>query len=160
MGRAHPNPMLVKLHHTYTLAEAGKALGICKATVADWIKAEGLPTIDKKRPILIKGAELRTFLQTRRAWVKQPLKAGQLYCLKCREPRQPLGEVADYRAISETAGRLEAICPVCERMMYRTTSRAKLDSAKGKLAVTFTSLLLHIKDSPTPYVKVNLEKDA
>ena len=159
MGRSHPNPLLVKIHRTYTLDEASRTLGVCKATVRSWIEKGGLVPIDKGRPTLLQGTVLRTFLQTMRAQSKQPSPAGHMYCFRCRVPRFPLDGIADYRATSPTQGRLEAICPVCVEMMYRTASLATLERAKGTLEVSMPSTLLHINDSSSPHVKCNLKEE-
>jgi excisionase family DNA binding protein len=82
------NPRLAKLHRSYSAEEAARTLGVHKGTVRNWIKA-GLPTVDKTRPVLILGSQLRDWLEQRRKAGKRPCPPGKLYCFKCREPRSP-----------------------------------------------------------------------
>src|SRR5216683_7791116 len=92
MGARHPNPRLVKIHRNYTVEEIALRFGVHKNTVREWVK-RGLPTVaDKKRPMLILGADLAAFLQARRAKNKRTCQAGEIYCVRCRSPkaRQPL----------------------------------------------------------------------
>lgn len=151
--------MRVKIHRIYTQEEASRLLGVCKATVSRWIDKDGLPTVDKRRPILIRGVELRHFLQNLRVRAKKPCPPAYMYCFKCRDSRYPAGGVADYKPASATQGRLEGICSVCDRMMFRVTSLSKLEAAKGNLVVSLPSSLSHIKDTCIPHVKVDLRRD-
>jgi hypothetical protein len=48
-----------------TVEEVASLSGTHKNTVREWVKA-GLPTCDDKRPMLILGHDLATFLQARR----------------------------------------------------------------------------------------------
>jgi excisionase family DNA binding protein len=123
----------VKIHRTYTQSEAGKLLGVHKHTVGRWI-ASGLPLIERKRPYLIHGADLKTFLAARQPR-KQPLRPGEMYCLPCRAPKRPAGDMADLVHRSATTGTIIGICPTCERFMHRAVSLGAIDRARGDLAV-------------------------
>ena len=95
MKRRHPNHRLVKIHRSYTVEEIAKLFGIHKNTVRHWVK-EGLATVDDKRPMLILGHVLIAFLQARRVKNKQTCKPGELYCVRCRAPKSPAGDMAEY----------------------------------------------------------------
>jgi hypothetical protein len=123
----------VKIHRTYTPSEAGKLLGVHKHTVGRWI-VSGLPLIERKRPYLIHGADLRTFLVARQPR-KQPLRPGEMYCLGCRTPKRPAGDMADLVGRPATTGTLIGICPTCDRLMYRAVSLGAVERACGDLAV-------------------------
>ena len=101
MRRRHPNHRLVKIHRSYTVDEVAALLSIHKHTVREWIKG-GLPTCDDRRPTLILGPDLIAFVQARRVKNKRKCSPGQLYCFKCRAPRNPAGMFAEYRSTSET----------------------------------------------------------
>jgi hypothetical protein len=58
MARRHNG---VKIHRSYTIAEAAAVLGAHKHTVR-WIAA-GLRTTDDKRPFLIHGNDIRAFFE-------------------------------------------------------------------------------------------------
>lgn len=130
------NPKLVKIHRSYSVDEISDLFGLHKNTVRGWLKA-GLPPIDGHRPTLVHGAELAQFLRKRRSASKQPLKPGEIYCIRCRAPRQPAGAMADYIPMTGTRGNLRGICPVCERLIHRAASLAKLDRVRGDLDVNF-----------------------
>ncbi len=136
MRKRRPNYRLVKIHRNYTVEDVARLFGIHKNTVRAWVKA-GLPTCDGKRPILILGRELAGYLKARRTKNKRPCQPGEFYCLRCRAPKQPDGDMADYLPITERLGNLEGICPDCGAMIYRRASLAKLDQIRGKLDITF-----------------------
>src|SRR3712207_3502959 len=98
MGRRHPGPRRVKLHRSYPIDEAARCTGTHRKTVRAWIKG-GLHAIEG-RPTLILGRDLREFLDVRRRQAKQPLGPGEIYCLKCRAPKRPGGNMVDYVPLS------------------------------------------------------------
>lgn len=146
LRKRHPNHRLVKIHRTYTVEEIAKLFGIHKNTVRDWVKA-GLAIIDEKRPMLILGSDLVEFLKTRRVKNKRPCKPGQLYCLRCRAPQYPAGDMAEYKPVTEKFGNLSAICPACDTMMYQRVSLAKICR---KLDISFPEALRHIVEITKP----------
>ena len=104
----------VKIHRNYTVAHAAEILGAHRHTVTRWIAA-GLPTTNK-RPQLIHGEDLRSFLE-RRTPKRQTCQAGEFFCLKCRTPRRPALDMADYLPRTKARGVLRGICPTCERLI-------------------------------------------
>lgn len=146
MGTRHPNPRLVKIHRNYTVEDIAHLLGVHKNTVRTWIK-QGLSTIDDNRPILILGRVLSTFLQARRVKNKRPCKPNQMYCLRCRSPKVPAGNMVEYEPKTETLGNLFAICPDCGLGMNRRISLAKLAQFRGQMDVTMPQELQDIVDS-------------
>ena len=136
MRKRRPNHRLVKIHRNYTVEEIARLFGTHKNTVRSWVKA-GLPTCDGKRPTLILGRDLAAYLKTRREKNKRPCQPGEIYCVRCRAPKKPAGEMAEYQPITASLGNLMGICPDCEGMIYRRASRAKLPEIQGKLDITF-----------------------
>jgi hypothetical protein len=117
-----------------------------KNTVRQWLKV-GLPTIDEKRPILILGRDLKSFLQARRIKNKRPCEPGQIYCVRCRVPKCPAGDIAEYKPITASLGNLMGICPDCDAMLYRRVGRDKLAHIQGNLEVTISEAERQVSDS-------------
>ena len=143
------NPRLAKIHRNYTVEEIAFLYNVHKNTAREWIK-QGLPVLDKKRPLLVLGKDLRQFLENKRSKHKKTCKEGEIYCVRCREPRQPAGRTASYRALSETQGNLIGSCPVCGIVIYRRVSLAGLTIACGDLTVKMSEGLEHIEDRDNP----------
>jgi hypothetical protein len=146
MKKRYPNHRLAKIHRNYTVEEVARLFGSHKNTVRRWVK-DGLPIYDGKRPILILGHDLAAFLRARRASKKQPCQPGEIYCVRCRSPKVPAGEMADYQPVTEKIGNLMAICPDCGSYMNRRVSLAKLGQVRGKMEITFPQALQRINES-------------
>jgi len=144
MRKRHPNYRLVKIHRSYTVEDIARLFDVHKNTVRAWIKA-GLPICDNKRPTLILGSELRAYLKARRTKNKRPCQPGEFYCVRCRAPKQPAGDMAEYQAITASLGNLIGICPDCDTMVYRRTSMAKLTEIRGKLDITLPEARRRVK---------------
>jgi hypothetical protein len=140
------NHRLVKVHRNYTVEEIARRFSIHKNTVRHWVK-QGLPTVDNGKPVLILGLVLRAFLQDRRRRARQHCGNGEIYCVKCRSPRRPDGNYAEYLPINTGSGNLRAICPECGRLIHRRVSFAKLDQIRGDLEILWPEVPAHIKDS-------------
>lgn len=146
-----PNPRLAKIHYSYAVEDIARLFGMHSNTVRQWIK-QGLPMCDERRPILILGSDLRDFLQTKRTKNKRPLKPHEIYCMRCRAPRSPWGNLADYIAQTPTSGMLTGLCCECEAVMYRRISLAGLAQISGVLHVTHTKAHSRIGESLQPSV--------
>ncbi len=156
MRKRRPNYRLVKIHRSYTVEEVANLFGTHKNTVREWVKA-GLPTCDRKRPMLVLGRELVAFLQTRRTKNKRPCQSGEIYCVRCRAPKAPAGDMAEYQPVTASLGNLIGICPDCEGMIYRRVSLVKLPQIQGKLNVTFSEAQRQVSESVEPTVNLDLE---
>jgi hypothetical protein len=104
--------------------------------VRNWVK-DGLATIDDNRPMLILGHDLVEFIKKRRAKNKQRCKPGELYCVRCRLPRFPAGDMAEYSPVTGKFGNLIAICPDCDSIINRLVSLARIEEVCGNLDITF-----------------------
>jgi hypothetical protein len=130
----HPNPKRVKLHRTYTVGDAAACLRMHKNTIRSYLK-NGLVPIDRKRPVLILGSVLRRFLEERRARGRQTCRAGQIYCIRCKTPKQPAGDIAEYIPMTATSGNLRAICPDCELLIHRRAALANIEAVMPGIAI-------------------------
>ncbi|OKY74014.1 MAG: DNA-binding protein [Desulfobulbaceae bacterium DB1] len=155
MAKRHPNPRLVKTHRSYTVEEVAGLYGIHKNTVRNWVK-NGLAPIDSKRPTLIQGSVLAEYLQDRRTKNKQKCKPGELFCVRCHVPRPAAEDMAEYSPVNEKTGNLIAICPVCDTLMNRRVSLAKIGQIRGNMDITFPEELQHIVDITKPSVNCDL----
>ena len=149
MGKRHPNHRLVKIHRSYTVEEIANLFGIHKNTVRRWVK-DGLAITDDKRPMLILGHVLAAFLQARRVKNKQTCKPGELYCVRCRAPKPPAGDMAEYLPITEKFGNLTGICPDCDAFMNRHVSLAKIGQVRGRMDIGFPEELRQLYESANP----------
>lgn len=149
MGKQRPNPHLAKLHRSYTVDEIARLFSVHRNTVRAWIK-RGLPTVDDKRPLLVLGRHLGEFLQARREVNRRTTGPGFIYCLRCREPRQPAGGVVRYELLSPSLGNLVGRCCACDAGLYRRVAAAKLGVVLGDLRVRPPLDWEHIGDSTQP----------
>ena len=112
----------IRTHRIYTVVEAAERLGVHEHTMRAWIKA-GLAVIDDKRPLLIRGGDLKIFAKTARQKSRRPCEPGEMYCLRCRVPRRPaLGMVEFEVSHQDAAGNLRALCSSCEAVMRQRAS--------------------------------------
>jgi hypothetical protein len=153
-----PNPRLAKTHRSYTVEEIAKLYGVHRNTVRAWI-GRGLPTIDQRRPVLVLGSHLADYLRVRRAVNKRLCGPGQIYCLRCREPRAPAGGVVRYHPLTTTQGNLVGLCGCCGAGLNRRVSLAKLPLVQGALNVTLPQAREHIDESPLPSLNSDFEQD-
>lgn len=105
-------------HFAYEVAELAETVGVCRATVRNWIK-NGLPVITDERPILISGEDFKRWQQRRIKSRKQPCRPGELYCFKCRRPQPPALGMVDFIPGNSHTGSLSALCAACEGPMFR-----------------------------------------
>ncbi len=131
MSRRVPYARL-KSNFTYTFEEAAEALGVCIGTVRRWAR-DGLPHLSSQRPYLILGWALKEFLREREKSRGRKLGPGEVYCVTCKAPRQPMGMMADYVPINDRRARLEAICSECGGVCNRLVSANR----KAELARIF-----------------------
>jgi excisionase family DNA binding protein len=154
-----PDGRRVKSLRSYSIDEIARLLGVHRNTVRHWIR-KGLPVVDDRRPSLILGSELRAFLTRQRNARRQSCQPGQIFCVKCRKPREPFGKEADYVPSSPTAGALVGLCPVCGTLIYRRSSHARLAVVKGALDVQIKRPQSRIGDTTDPCVDCDLKPEA
>lgn len=147
----------MKIHRSYTIGEAADLLGVHRNTVREWIRC-GLPALTEQRPILIIGSQLRAYLSKRRKANKQPCGPGELYCLRCRVPRRPAGDMVDFQPMTPSNGNLVGICPTCDSLMYRRATTSKLVAVAGDLEVQITEREQHIGEITNPSVNSDFER--
>lgn len=147
----HPNHRLVKIHRSYTVHEVARLFSVHRNTVREWIR-RGLPTVDRRRPTLIVGRALVAFLKDRREKRKVHCGPDELYCVRCRAARRPVGDHVLYAHRTVTLGTLTGVCPVCAAAMNRTINPGKFGASGSKLVVTPPMAEKGIGDSRVPIV--------
>jgi hypothetical protein len=140
------NPGRIKTNRSYTIVEAARLLGVHKKTVQRWI-GKGLPTCDDARPMLLLGGALRDFLRQERLAGKQRCQSGQLYCVCCRAPKSPAGQMVDFIPTKPTTGYLRGICPDCGTLIHRALSTGVLERVAVGLEVAFPKAQLRLSDT-------------
>jgi hypothetical protein len=135
MGARQPNHRLVKINFSFSIPELARTLGVHKNTVRGWQKA-GLEPVEDRRPYLFRGAVVRAFLEGRRKARKRPCPPGMIFCLPCREPKRPAGEMVDLLPFDAETGNLRGICPDCDRLIHRRVNLSRLAGASGNLSVS------------------------
>jgi hypothetical protein len=158
MGHRRFNHRRVKIHRNYTIDEIARLLPAHTNTVRLWLR-QGLPVIDQRRPALIMGRDRHAFLDRRRKQLKQTCRAGEMYCLKCRVPKEPAGAMADYVPLTVKSGNLRGIGPDCHKLIHRRVSLPKLESVRGNLDISFPHQDPHIRESASPSLHCDFDKE-
>lgn len=130
------NPNRVKLHRSYSVEELARCLDVHKNTVRHW-QSNGLVPVEPRKPYLFHGATTREFLVKRNASRKRPCPLGTLYCLRCRQPRQPALNMVDYLPLRADGGNLRAICACCEAIMHRSVRKCDIARIMPDCSVQF-----------------------
>jgi hypothetical protein len=125
MRRRQPSPRLAKSLRTYDIAEAARLYGCHRNTIRHWLR-QGLRPIDDGRPLLILGSALNAFHAARRAACKRPCGPGELYCVPCRKPQRPAGDMVDIVEINTKVWKVTAICPDCGRLLNQRAGAMRL----------------------------------
>lgn len=108
------NPQKICKHRSYTVKELSALLGIDEKTCFRWMD-EGLKIIPGcKKPILIKGTDIKEFLNNRKIKRKIPLNRNQFLCLTCKAARY-----AKRGSIKVSDGKKNALCRVCNGKMNK-----------------------------------------
>lgn len=155
--RGRPSGRTVKIHRSYTIDEAARETGACKATVRRWLK-NGLPSVNDKRPLLILGSDLVALL--RKKPKRQPCLLDECFCLKCRKPRKPALAMAEYMPLTSIGGNLRAICGDCGTLMHKRIPLTVLAALRGILDVSLPVREKHLVDGVKAPLNVHFQKDS
>lgn len=135
----------IKRHYSYTVEEAARTIGAARGTVRRWL-AKDLPSIRDRKPFLILGEDLADYM-AREARPKRSCPAGTCYCVKCREPRRPDGDMAEFVPINAHSGNFRALCPECGTLMHRRMSMKQLEAIRAFLDVAIVERQRRLTDS-------------
>ena len=108
--------------------------------------------------MLILGKDLICFLRARRVKSKRPCRPGEIYCVRCREPKVPRDGVAEYRGTNPNLGNLVGICPVCNCQIHRRVNPRDLPQITGTVSITPPKRPVDIGESYRLSVNSDLEQ--
>ena len=129
-----------------------------KNTVRAWLR-DGLKPIDQRRPVLIQGGQLASYVDARRKRRRQPCRPGEFYCFRCRMPKAPAAGLADYLPVTPSSGNLTARCSDCGTRMYRRVSLSKLAAVAGDLQVQLPQAQQRLTECADPSLNCDLERE-
>lgn len=110
---------LLKSSRSYSTLELAESLNVHSGTIQGWRKDGMMPVRESLSPYLYMGHEVMRYLLEKQSKHKVVLRAGELYCLKCRAGRLPDPGTLTRRiqARSTMHGvesvRYEGKCPIC-----------------------------------------------
>jgi len=145
MARHRLDRRRIKRHLSYTTDEAARAIGATRGTVRRWLD-KGLPAIRDRKPFLILGKDLADYM-ARKGKPKRSCPPGTCYCVKCRDVRQPAGNMAEFVPINASSGNLRALCPDCGSLMHRRTSLDQLEAIRAIFEVAIVERQPRLNDS-------------
>jgi hypothetical protein len=151
------NPRRSKVHHSYTVEEASRTLGVHKNTVRGW-QAKDLKPIDNRKPILFAGKDLRAFLERMIVVRKQPSPKGHFYCFRCRASRRPAMGMVDYVQLTPVSGNLKALCAECGTLMHRRTRWADIGAIMPGIAVQVSGAQPRLSETLSPSLNSDFER--
>jgi hypothetical protein len=114
----------IRLRVCYSVPEAAARLAVAEGTVRGWLRA-GLSPIDRGRPTLILGADLKAWLQKRQVSRRHKCGPGELFCLRCRRPRKLLSGTAQLVEKNPKMIMIRGNCSCCGAVMNKVASRAR-----------------------------------
>ena len=126
----------IKALRCYRVEEAAEVSGVSPRTIRNWI-ADGLPTLDGERPMLIRGDDLQDYIKGTRASRKVSVALDEFYCLACRKARKPAGGFADC-TVKDGRAMLTALCAVCEIVVHKPVSVGRIPEIERLLDLTTT----------------------
>jgi len=134
----------IKIHRSYTVDEIARLRNVAKGTVRRWIK-NGLPALRDRKPTLILGEDLFRFLAARKAPART-CRPDECYCVKCRAPRRPAGDMAEFVPLTCRTGNLRGICPVRGRLMHKRIRCDAVAALRAILDVTIAQAIPSLRE--------------
>lgn len=130
----------IKAHRSYTAAELAEVCRVTIFTVYRWV-GQGLAPIRGIRPYLFVATTIVEFLK-RKNKPRQPCAPGEVFCVGCKLPVRPVGDVADVLHRSPTSADVVGRCPRCGRLNHQRVRYVVL-------AMKFGGLELRYEDGTT-----------
>ena len=129
----------IRSARVYTVDEAATAVKVSIQCIRKWLRY-GLPCLRAGRPLLIRGSDLRSWIEARKAAKKRVrLEPHEFYCLRCKAAKTPFGDMIDCSDNNARSLRLSAICPTCNGTMKRLSRRAELPFLERVFDIQFSN---------------------
>ena len=127
----------VRTHRPYTITSLAKLFEVNPATVRRWIKHDGLKVaiISEERPIVMQGRLVKVWMKTWQSARKQPCAPNEMYCVRCKAPRQIATESFHIVQRNEANLTVKGNCIACNAKLQRfgsVTNRGALEDAFGQ----------------------------
>lgn len=126
----------IKSFRTYTIEEAAEVSGVSPRTIRNWAK-NGLRIMDRERPLLLRGDDLRDFIKNQRDGRKIKIALDHFFCLRCRASRGAAASLADCE-VSGNRATLTALCEVCETVVCKPIAQTLIPQIARTLDLTIT----------------------
>jgi len=127
---------LIKSHRPYTLITLAKLLDVHPATIRAWIKNNGLScaVVADTRPMILSGVKVKAWMEKRHKAKKRPCASNEMYCVKCKEPRQIAK--GSFRIKSGNAQKITVMgdCADCGMTLRNFYIKANLDDLTARYA--------------------------
>jgi len=107
----------IKALKTYTIEEAAEVSGVSTRTIRNWAR-DGLRVMDRARPTLIRGDDLRNHIKSKRSKGAVKTRIDTFYCVSCRAERRAAEGMADC-VISSGRAKLTALCETCGTLVSK-----------------------------------------
>lgn len=120
----------IRRNRIYDARMLQDALGVHRGTLQRWIK-EGLEYIQGPKPYKVWGADIVKFLENRWKKTRCRLKPDELYCMCCKEGREPRPGSVKLEKTRKKLGKdtqlviIRAICNVCGAKMSKVSSERR-----------------------------------
>lgn len=112
----------IRGNYTYSVEEVAELYGIASDTVFRWIREEGLKRLQGSKKFYVHSSDLRQFLREHNKRNKKPCNADEIYCCKCRVPRQPSANTVQAESLPNGTIRVKAKCGVCGTGQFKVVS--------------------------------------
>jgi hypothetical protein len=136
----------IKYWFCYDIDDICRLFGVHEKTALTWFK-QGLKPLDNRQPILVYGYDLKTFLGKLNESNKCSTNFEEMFCMKCKEPRNPLRKQIQIEQFEQKFLKVKALCQTCKTKMNKPYPLDELQQLKRIFDVV---QVLELYDSKTP----------
>ena len=136
----------IKYWLCYDVDDICRLFGIHPKTALSWFK-QGMKPVDNRQPILVHGSELKSFLGKMNEANKCSTSFEEMFCMKCKEPRNPHRKQIQIEQFEQKFLKVKAICQTCKTKMNKPYP---LDDLQQLKRIFDVAQLLELYDSETP----------